>query len=500
MQQEKMDLSVRSNAERSMNKTAMTGTFILSFVLFVAYLIEVFKSVRTWASFSIVACCCILPCVLAVIVYAKNAASKAIRYICGIGFLCLYTYVTFTTSTDLAFCYIIVAFVIYLVYIDFRFLVLTGGYALVINIVKIGMTAVRGELKDVAVTNAEIIVACLLLTCVFAILAVKKIDLINRASVERADVEKQQSEGLLKTTLQVAASMTDNIEQAVEETDGLKVAISSTREAMEALTAQVSEEVEAMEVQKQSTEQIHRHINGVEQAVRSIVTEVENTEQNLDTGNHIMQDLLLQVKESENSGALVAEKMEGLKEYASKMQDIMGLISNVASQTGLLALNASIEAARAGEAGKGFAVVASEISTLSDQTNAATSDIDALIENIIHSVGEVTEAVSRLMESSQLQNQYVDQTADNFREIRSNTQEISSQVSHLQNTVDKVTEANQQVEDKIGIVSEIMQQVMDGAAETLDSCNTNLDSIDRVAVIMENLKDETTKLNQQEEA
>ncbi len=493
---EKMDLSVRENAMASMNKTAIRGTYILNVVLFVAYLIEMFKDARTPESFMIVAICCVIPCILATIAYKKKPESEAIRYICGVGFSILYTYVMFTTSTDLAFCYIIVAFVLYLVFIDFKLLGLLSGYALIINVIRVVIQAVNGELNGEALANAEIIVACLLLTSLFAIMSVKKISYVNQANIDRADMEKSQADELLQKTLNVADSMKNNIGNAVKESDDLKCAIEKTQQEMETLTGNVDEEVRAIQVQRQSTEKIQHHIVGVEEAVKSMVREVEMAENSLNSGNKVMQELLHQVNESEQSGKLVAQKMEGLKEYASQMQDIMKLISNVASQTGLLALNASIEAARAGDAGKGFSVVASEISTLSEQTNLATNDIDALIENIIGSVEEVTEAVSKLMESSDLQNRYVDQTANNFEEIRNSTNGIVSQLSHLNTTVNVVTEANYQVQEEIEIVSGVMQKVMDGAAGTLDNCNTNLESIDKVVSIMEELENDTVRLNQ----
>ena len=159
-----------------------------------------------------------------------------------------------------------------------------------------------------------------------------------------------------------------------------------------------------------------------------------------------------------------------------------------------MSLNASIEAARAGEAGRGFSVVATEISNLSAQTNNATSDINLLIQNIVSSVDDVGASMEQLLESSQLQNQFVDQTAGNFEKIHGNTQEIVTQVSQLQKTVDVVTSENKQVEEGIEHVAEITQKMMQEANETLESCNVNLQSIAKVAGIMEELLEEAKKL------
>ena len=494
MQKTSLDLSVKSNAVQSMNKTALIGITIMNVVLALAYLIEVLKGSRSIGSYMIVVALCVLPSIISIVMYLKKKDSALVRYTSGVGFALLYTYVMMTTSTDLAFCYVIVAFVILMVYIDMKLLYILGTYAILVNLVRIVILLTQGKLTGEALTNAEIILACLILTVAFVIMAIKKIEGINQANVDKADKEKEQSEILLQTTLDVAASFTDNIADAVTETESLKDAISTTQNEMESVTEGVNQSVGAIEIQKQNTEKINTYIQGVEETVHSITEEVQSAEENLMEGNKVMKDLLDQVKTSEISNAQVAEKMTELKDYAGKMQDIMGLISNVASQTGLLALNASIEAARAGEAGRGFSVVATEISNLSSQTNNATGEINEIIETIVKSIEDMTASVETLLEGSRLQNQYVDSTAANFEKIHKNTQNIVSQVSNLKETVDVVMEENKQIEQGIDNVYTVTQKVMDGANETLAVCNTNLQSIAHVTEIMDTLAKEAGKL------
>ena len=488
------DYSVKEVAEQAKNKTALVCVVIMNAIIALAYLLEVLKDARSIASYCVVALLCVLPCVLSVIIYNKKKDSKLIRYCSGIGFILLYAYIMMTTSTDLAFCYIIVLFVAFVVYVDFKFLVGLGVCALLVNVAAIIKKVTEGRFDAVSLTNAEVIVACLLLTTFFTLFAIRKIEQINQANIDKADEQRKQSDALLQTTLTVAASMTANIEEAVGETEQLKDMIGETQNAMETLVADTNEEVEAIEAQKQSTEKINEYILGVEDAVGSIVDEVENTEEKLSAGNAVMNNLLDQVHISEQSNALVVQKMEGLRESANRMQDILELIRNVADQTGLLALNASIEAARAGEAGRGFAVVATEITNLSAQTNDATGDIDKLIDEIVSSVEDVTNAMNKLLEGSQLQNEYVNDTAGSFRQIHTSTQNIAQQVSHLKKTVTIVTEENRQVSEKIEKVSDVMQRVLDGANATFETCNVNLDSVANVAMVMDNLSEEATKL------
>ncbi len=92
---------------------------------------------------------------------------------------------------------------------------------------------------------------------------------------------------------------------------------------------------------------------------------------------------------------------------ASRIGDVVGLISGTAAQTNLLALNATIEAARAGKAGKGCAVVASEVETLASQTARVTEEIGAQVaamqtetSGAMQSIQDISDVVARTSEAA----------------------------------------------------------------------------------------------------
>jgi methyl-accepting chemotaxis protein len=85
--------------------------------------------------------------------------------------------------------------------------------------------------------------------------------------------------------------------------------------------------------------------------------------------------------------------VQGLAATASRIGEVVELINSIAGQTNLLALNATIEAARAGEAGKGFAVVASEVKSLATQTARATEEISQQISAVQNVASEAVEAI-----------------------------------------------------------------------------------------------------------
>lgn len=497
MEKKGLDLTIKKFADQSVNKSAIIGMYVLDAILLIAYLVELLKGVRTPLSYGIFVVLCVTPVILTQLYYLKKKEAKIIRYLLGVGFSVMYGFVMFTTSTEIAFCYILVALVLLMVYVDSRLMSVLGLLALIVNVSKFVVKSVTVGLEAVDITNFEIVVACLILTSLFVMISTRKISAINQANINKAEHEKEQSLAILNTTLEVASVISEGIASVSVETEQLREAISATSSSMKELSADANEVSVATEEQTASTARIGRNIKRVEVSTQEILNESADAQDNLEKGSLVMQNLLQQVKKSEESGILVTEKVTGLREYTVRMQEIMGLISNVSKKTGLLSLNASIEAARAGEAGRGFGVVASEISSLADQTDAATKDITELIENIVLSIEDAANAMNLLLESSRSQNASISATAENFEKINNSTKCIIAQTAKLKKAVDVVTKENDQVEEKITYISSITQEVNARSEDTLEACSLNLKSVEGVSSIMEKLKEEAEKLLQE---
>lgn len=114
----------------------------------------------------------------------------------------------------------------------------------------------------------------------------------------------------------------------------------------------------------------------------NLIKITEDTVNKSNEGKDAIQEMVEIIKSLENENRNNTESINELARKFSKVNEVVALITNIASQTNLLALNAAIEAARAGEEGKGFAVVAGEIKKLAEMTKQSTKNISSLIENI----------------------------------------------------------------------------------------------------------------------
>ena len=144
-----------------------------------------------------------------------------------------------------------------------------------------------------------------------------------------------------------------------------------------------------------------------------------------------------------------------LRSASEKIGNIIGIISNIATQTNLLALNATIEAARAGEAGRGFVVVAGEVKTLSAQTQRATVDITAQIQEIQKSIGDTVTAVDA-----------ISQTID---QIHRSSGEIAAAITEQQSATEGISRNIQFVATGAGQISDSMIAVRASANQTSDA-------------------------------
>ena len=105
--------------------------------------------------------------------------------------------------------------------------------------------------------------------------------------------------------------------------------------------------------------------------------------------------------------------------------------------------------------------------------------------------------MNSLLESTKQQNEYIGSSAENFEKIHTSTGKIIAETGVLKETVEIVSEETRRIEEKIGYVSSVTQEVTAHSEETLEACNMNLESVEEVAVIMEKLKEEAKKLQKE---
>lgn len=219
----------------------------------------------------------------------------------------------------------------------------------------------------------------------------------------------------------------------------------------------------------------------------TIGSNMEHTIEMLDAGKEEMTGLKEQAEDSARNSELAAQKLETLDHYMQEMHSIVEIISKIANQTSLLALNASIEAARAGEAGRGFSVVATEISGMATQTKDATGNIAELIQNVSGAIGEVVTVIRQMIDGIGSQREGTMRAADSFTAIEDSSYTIVDNLGEMLQTVEALKTANQEIVDSIQTISATTEEVSAHASETLEAEERNREILQKITENMNSM-------------
>ncbi|MCR1991982.1 methyl-accepting chemotaxis protein TlpC [Bacillus subtilis] len=225
----------------------------------------------------------------------------------------------------------------------------------------------------------------------------------------------------------------------------------------------------------QASEKITEAVQQIANGAQDQITRIENSESSLKQASADIRDISANTAAIADKGQLAQSKADiGQKEIANvqaqmdaihqsiqksgeiihqldgrskQIEQILSVITQIADQTNLLALNAAIEAARAGEQGKGFAVVADEVRKLAEESQQSAEQISKLIIEIQKDMNRSARSVEHVKTEAAEGVTMIQRTRDAFKEIAAATGEISAEISDLSASVTNISASAHQIND-----------------------------------------------------
>ena len=282
-------------------------------------------------------------------------------------------------------------------------------------------------------------------------------------------------------------TLRDSFKEVLGDIENTVVTVKEAAESVDMMSSQSSRTVEevghAVEeiamgatTQASDTQTASEHVDKMGTLIQNIVKEVDllTTSSNKmgkaeKKAQAIMEELALTTEKTSVAVDEIYKQTEVTNASAKEISKAVELITEIASQTNLLSLNASIEAARAGEAGRGFAVVASEIQKLADQSNQSAVKIQKIIEELSIQSNKTVKFMKEVRTAVTNQENKLSETREIFNEVRDGVQSSLVEIESISGKSGDLTQRKEHMLDIIEVLSAISEENAASTEETMAS-------------------------------
>ena len=280
-----------------------------------------------------------------------------------------------------------------------------------------------------------------------------------------------------------------------------------TGQEMNAMATQLSSSAEQIaegaKNQAQLINEASKESEGVGGTATNTVKRIENMIQMFETASKATEAGGQAMQETTKNTDLMLEgsresvnRIDTLSKSSEQIQEIVGVIQDIATQTNILAINAAIEAVRAGAQGRGFAVVAEEVKTLSGDSKAQAKDIASLVQSVLKETETTVETIRTMADNVETGRRSIDETSKAFTDINQSVestaktaQEISVAATDQKTSIDAVSQSL----DKI---SGIATDTSTGGAQLAESSRNLLSRVQELNTLAGTLGDLSANLQQ----
>lgn len=231
----------------------------------------------------------------------------------------------------------------------------------------------------------------------------------------------------------------------------------------------------------ESVVEIGNMIDEVNDNSEALAKDADDMKELGENAENILKQLIDGQHEMVEHIGVVSDKTHEANQAAEKIAEVVSLITEIASQTNLLSLNASIEAARAGDAGRGFAVVAENIKQLAEQTTSSAADIQDIIHDLETKSNETVEKTDAVNKIVNKQSEDMKKTADILNQVIKGIIGLIDRIDGIATSVANMYKSKEKVVDVIQNLSSVSQENAASTEETSASTSMAMGTIEGIA-------------------
>ena len=409
--------------------------------------------------------------------------------LCGIAMLfsatVAYVVIVLFTNNVECFAYAFPILFASMAYLNVRMAVVGNVVIVAVNVLKMALRYGSSGADE----RQAYFVACFVIVLIcFASLRI--VNLLNRNQTENMEVimkgaRKQEAVGKKMTA--TADEIAKYFANAMEMLERLKQSVETSNFAMNNIAESTESTAESIQEQASMCTQIQEYSDAVEVETANMMAASRQTDENVEEGSRMIQELKEQAHNVEQAGNVAVEAIESLTKKVEQVQSFVGSILSISSQTNLLALNASIEAARAGEAGRGFSVVADEIRQLSEQTKEASNNITNIIGELNGDTMRANESIRNSVDSVGKQNRLIEETRIKFEKIDEGVTALAENINNTERGLKEILKSTGVISENITHLSATSEEVAASSTEGLKTSETTVEEMKACKEILESI-------------